>query len=158
MRLVLVRHGEAVERGLLRRDAARPLTAPGRKRFRRGVEGMRRVRLRFDLVLHSPWLRAVESADLLAPLVRGAFAVTPNLARSPSDALLDELRGRSVAVVGHEPWLSELAAWLVTGSTRDARRFTLKKGGAIVLEGGPEPGGMRLSAAYPPKTLRHLGG
>lgn len=156
MTLVLVRHGEAVARGLLRRDAARPLTPAGRRRFRKGVDGMKRLRLRFDLVLHSPWLRAVESADLLAPLVQGTFSVTPRLARSPSDALLAELRGRRVAVVGHEPWLSELAAWLVTGAARDARRFALGKGGAIVLEGGPEPGAMRLAASYPPKALRRL--
>ncbi|MCE9635704.1 MAG: histidine phosphatase family protein [Planctomycetes bacterium] len=128
--LVLIRHAEAINRGILRRDAARPLTPAGRRRFARSVEGLRRLGLRFDLVLHSPWLRAVETADLLAPIVRGEFAVTRNLSTRPSEALLAELRSeaaaaladdRSVAVVGHEPWLSELASRLVTGSPAHAR-------------------------------------
>lgn len=156
--LVLVRHGEAVARGVMSRDAARPLTPEGLRRFRRGVAGMRRIGIRLDLVLHSPWLRAVESADLLAPIVRGAFSVTPNLCRRPSRDLLDELRGRCVGAVGHEPWLSVLAAWLVTGAQENAPRFALRKGGVIALDGAPEPGAMRLLAAYPPKTLRRLGG
>lgn len=168
MNLVLVRHAEAVERGTLRRDAARPLTPAGRRRFARSVEGLRRLGLRFDLVLHSPWLRAVETADLLAPIVRGEFAVTRSLSKRPSDALLAELQSagaahgadspadRTVAVVGHEPWLSELASRLVTGSADHAARFALRKGGVIVLTGAPEAGAMTVAAAYPPKTLRRL--
>jgi phosphohistidine phosphatase len=157
VRLWIVRHAEAVERGLLVRDAARPLTPEGHRRFERAVRGLEQLGVRLDLVLHSPRLRAIETADLLAPVVRGRFAVTPNLNRSPREPLLGELRGREVAVVGHEPWLSELAAWLVTGRREDSPRFSMRKGAVLVLEGAPEPGGMSLEAAYPPRALRRLG-
>lgn len=163
MRLHLVRHAPAIARGVLRRDAARPLTPQGRRRFEDEVRALARLGVRLDVVLHSPWLRAVETADLLAPLVRsgrrsaGRFAVTPLLARRPTRALLAEIRGRTVAVVGHEPWLSALAAWLVTGRRDEAPRFALKKGGVLVLDGEPAPGAMRIAAAYPPATLRRLG-
>lgn len=157
MKLYVIRHAPAVARGLLRRDAARPLTPQGRARFEDEVRGLGKLGVRLDLVLHSPRLRAVETADLLAPLVRGTFAVTPNLAKAPTRALLAELDVRAVAVVGHEPWLSALAAWLVTGRRDEATRFALKKGGVLVLDGEPEPGAMRVDAAYPPRSLRRLG-
>jgi len=157
MRLWIVRHAEAVPRMPGRRDAARPLTAGGRRQFERAARGLDRLGTRLDLVLFSPRLRAVETADLLARLVRGQFAVTPHLGRPPRDALLAELRGGDVAVVGHEPWLSELTAWLVTGRREEAAHFAMKKGAVLVLEGTPEPGGMRLEAAYPPRALRRLG-
>jgi phosphohistidine phosphatase len=157
VRLWIVRHAEAVPRRIGLRDAARPLTAEGARGFRLGVRGLDRLGARLDLVLHSPRLRAVETADLLARVVRGRFAVTPHLNGPPAEPLLAELRGRDVAVVGHEPWLSALAAWLVTGIAAEAPRFAMKKGAVLVLEGAAEPGGMRIEAAYPPRALRRLG-
>ncbi|MCG3134863.1 MAG: hypothetical protein HMLKMBBP_02271 [Planctomycetes bacterium] len=67
------------------------------------------------------------------------------------------MRGRAVAVVGHEPWLSALAALLVTGSPRDASRFPLGRGGMLLLEGAPAPGTMVVAASFPPRALRRLG-
>lgn len=157
MKLLVIRHAQAAARGSCARDAARPLTARGRAAFSAEVRGLARLGVRFDLVLHSPWLRAVETADLLAPIVRGRFAVTPRLAGPPSRELLDEVRGRECAVVGHEPWVSELAAWLVTSQREAASRFALKKGGVLVLDGSLEPGAMRVVAAYPPRALARLG-
>src|SRR5512145_872824 len=111
MTLWIVRHARAVDRSLSLRDARRPLTPEGRERFAEAARGLRRLGARFDLVLHSPLLRAVETADLLTPLLRGESsetAVTPALAGPPRAALLAEVRASgtdSVAVVGHEPWL-----------------------------------------------------
>jgi phosphohistidine phosphatase len=154
MRLYIVRHAvaEPGERG--RSDAARALTPRGRARFRRTVAGLRRLGVRFDRLYHSPKLRAVETADLLGRLVRGETAVTPHLARPPGAGLLGAVRGDQVALVGHEPWLGALAAWLVTGDRRRGAQFGLKKGGVLVLEGDLRPGAMRLVAALPPKVLR----
>lgn len=78
-----------------------------------------------------------------------------------SDELRGELRGDAgracIAVVGHEPWTGELAAWLVLGSPRDASAYALRKGGLAWLRGQPEPGGMRLVAWLAPSALRRLG-
>jgi len=100
--------------------------------------------------------RAAETAEALAPLVAGDSVATPNLARAPGPALLAEIRGENVALVGHEPMLSELAAWLVLGDKRRGSKFPFKKGGVLVLEGDPRPGAMRLVASLPPKTLRRI--
>jgi phosphohistidine phosphatase len=166
MTLWVVRHGKAVERSLRLRDSRRPLTAEGRERFAGVVRALRRSRTRFDLLLHSPLLRAVETAEILVPLLRedAETAVTPHLARAPGPALLAELRDAAasrrrrlgavaVAVVGHEPWLSELVSLLVTGSTGAAERFPLKKGGVVRLEGDPAPGAMALVGAFAPADL-----
>lgn len=84
------------------------------------------------------------------------------LAMPPGERLLEELAksetGRA-ALVGHEPWLSELIALLVVGDRGDGdARFELKKGAVAHLVGSPRPGGMRLVALMPPKLLRLAGG
>ncbi len=157
MRLVLVRHAAATRRRRGTADADRAITPRGRARFRAAVLGLRRLGLRFDTVVSSPKTRAVETAALLAPLSAGAARVTVHLSRTPAAPLLAELRGTCVAFVGHEPWLSELVAWLTTGNRRLGPKFRMKKGGVIVIEGEPRPGAMRLVAALPPKVLRRAG-
>ena len=63
-----------------------------------------------------------------------------------------------VALVGHEPDLGALVAWLTTGSPRPYMH--LKKASAVLLEceGRPGPGSAVLSWALPPRHLRLLGG
>ena len=124
-------------------DAARPLTDEGRRRFAH-------VGVVFDRIYYSPKLRAVQTADLLRPLLAGEFEVTPLLAAPPDIELLHTLR---TALVGHEPWLSELCAYLILGERR-GEMFVFKKGGVAHLEGLPSPGGMRLLALLPPRLLR----
>jgi phosphohistidine phosphatase len=68
--------------------------------------------------------------------------VSPLLARAPGRALLDELAGRRVGLVGHEPWLSELLALVLFGEPEQAEKFVLKKGSVAWLEGEPRAGGM----------------
>jgi phosphohistidine phosphatase len=150
MELTLVRHAIAEDGD---DDAIRPLTLKGERRFRQVVRGLDALGLRFERVLHSPALRAVQTAELLAP-VSDVLEVTTLLAQEPSLALLEELTGDSLALVGHEPWLSRLLAWLTTGEAKQGHLFVLKKGGVALLEGTAEPGGMRLLGLLPPKVLR----
>jgi phosphohistidine phosphatase len=135
-------------------DFARPLSGEGRRRFRKSVETLERVGVRFSKVLHSPKRRALETAELLRPLCDGEFEVTPLLTHSPGDELLELLDVHELAVVGHEPHLSALLAWLVLGDAELAPKFELKKGGVARLEGDVEPGGMRLLALWTPRVLR----
>jgi phosphohistidine phosphatase len=121
------------------------------------VKGLGKLGVRFDRIYHSPWLRAVETADVLMQLVAEESVVTPRLVEPPDQSLLDELRGDQIAVVGHEPWLSQILAWLVIGDRESSDRVRLKKGGVALLEGELIGGGMSLIALYPPKVLRALG-
>jgi phosphohistidine phosphatase len=164
--LLVIRHAAAVERieGISDADdAARPLTERGRRRFRRVVRGLRRLGLDVERVLHSPWTRAVQTADLLDRLVDGDLAAarrpSPSLAGPPRAELFADLAaagGDRVAVIGHEPWLGELVTLLVTGATHHADALPLRKGGVAWLDGDPVPGGMRLRAFLPPRVLRRV--
>lgn len=157
MDLLLVRHAIAEDPSPDLPDEARVLTLRGRRRFRASVQGLAALSLQVELILHSPKLRAVETADLLAPvLVKGGRKEeTPLLAAPPSAALLALLDAPRAAVVGHEPHISALLALLLTGRP-EGDNFSFKKGGVAWLEGAPHPGGMALRAVLPPAVLRRL--
>jgi phosphohistidine phosphatase len=154
MDLFLIRHAVAVPAAPGQPDAARPLSPEGRERFAAAVRGMRRIGLRFDRLHHSPWLRALQTAEALMPLVEIESVACPFLTRSPGDELLAQISGERVALVGHEPFLSELLAWLVLSDRAQGPRFAVKKGGLAQLRGEPKPGAMQLLALLPPKALR----
>ncbi|MCB9560246.1 MAG: histidine phosphatase family protein [Kofleriaceae bacterium] len=165
MELLVIRHALAVERAegaSAADDAARPLTSRGRRRFRDVVRGLQRLGFATDRVLHSPWQRAVETADLLEPLVDDDLddvrVATPHLAAPPRAelfALIAE-RGARVALVGHEPWLGQLVALLTVGAAEQGDTMPFRKGGVAWLEGSATPGGMQLRALLPPRVLRRI--
>lgn len=157
MQLFLVRHAIAVPHSPERPDAARPLTAEGRARFVQVVRGLKALGSRFDRLYHSPLVRAVQTAELLQPLVDGPCVVMPDLAKAPDEEMLAHLEGTKVALVGHEPHLGSLLAWLVTGDSARGERFCFKKGGVARTTGEPRPGGMTLELLLTPKVLRKLG-
>lgn len=150
MELFLIRHAIAEDGD---DDDARALTKKGRARFGAVVALLDALGVRFDRVLHSPKLRAVQTADCLRALVDGPFEVTNHLVGAPSKALLAACEGDRVALVGHEPMLSALLAWLVTGEVSGGS-FELKKGAVACLEGQPAPGGMTLRWLVPPRVAR----
>lgn len=151
MQLTLIRHAIAADGA---DDFARPLTREGRARFITTVKTLKRLRVHFGSVLHSPKLRTTQTAALLTPVVDGEFTKSDLLMKPPTRALLHLLAHDDLAVVGHEPHLSSLLAWLVTGDLKKGARFELKKGAVARLEGHVEPGGMQLTALWTPKLLR----
>jgi phosphohistidine phosphatase len=160
MELFLVRHAIAEERRLELPDAERALTPRGIERFTRHVATLRELGVRFTEIRHSPWRRAVQTAELLAPLSPAPVRVEPLLAAPPSEALLETLfpvaaADAHVALVGHQPWLSDLLCWLVFGSPdMGDTRVQLKKGAIAHLEGDPRSEGMMLRGLYAPRFLR----
>lgn len=158
MDIFLVRHAIAVPRGGDALDHARPLTPKGRTRFEKEVQGLYGLGVRFDRIYHSPWTRAVQTAELLKPLLSGERTQTAGLVRTPDPGLLSELDGESIALVGHEPWMGELLSLLLLGTLEESHRFPLKKGGIAHLDGEPRPAGCTLLALYPPRPLRRLSG
>lgn len=156
MQLFVIRHAAAVARSPSLPDASRPLTPKGRTRWKRAVRGLESQEITFDRIYHSPWLRAVETANALARLARETV-VTGELVRRPTQALLDHLEGDRVALVGHQPWLGELVGLLLFGDPGAGARLMLKKGAVVWLEGEPRASGMRLLASLTPGVLRTLG-
>jgi phosphohistidine phosphatase len=154
--IFVIRHAIAVPRSPDLDDAARPLTPRGRARWEKAVAGLERLGVRFDLLVHSPWRRAVETARVARRLVDGETVASALLATSPTERLLDEIVGERVALVGHEPWLGELLSLLIVGTTRAGPRLELRKGGVAWLSGDPRPGAASVRAILPPQVLRAL--
>jgi phosphohistidine phosphatase len=160
MELFIIRHAIAEEPRADLEDAERELTSKGRKRFAQSVEALSSLGIGFDRIVHSPWRRAAQTAELLTPICDHDPRSLDALARPPDSALLELLAGdrfeaQRLALVGHEPWLTELVAWLVVGDPTDGdARFELKKGAVAHLRGTPAPGQMQLIALMTPKLLR----
>ena len=166
MILYILRHGIAEDAGPKGDDRSRRLTPRGRARMRAAAEGMRALRLRFDVILTSPLVRALETAAILSEVYGGKPEPQQLTAlaggASPPDvvrALRPFARHEHVVIVGHEPGLSGLAALLLTGSVTGAS-IALKKGGMIALETGQL---LRGGAANPsllwhvtPRQLRRM--
>lgn len=159
MQLFVVRHAAAEGSEPGPEGAARELTEAGKTKLRRAVRGLGALEIRFDSVLTSPWKRALQTAKLLAPIAAAAPITTELLTQSPGTALLNLIaeHPETTAVVGHEPWLGELVAWLTFGDARHGDSMLIKKGGVLWLDGTPVPGGMQLRASLPPKVLRAIG-
>jgi len=145
-------------------DSQRPLTDDGRRKMRRGAAGLRAVLPAIDVLATSPLLRAVQTAEILAGVYDGRNMVTVN-ELSPDSEFPQFLRwlrtqnaGGTVAIVGHEPHLSGLTSWLLTGRKRSF--ISLKKGAVCLLEFGEQPkaGAATLMWALAPSQLRQLGG
>ena len=152
MQLFVIRHGIAEEAGPGEEDAMRALTKDGKKRLKAMVRGMRKLGWKPDRVISSPWRRAVQTAAIVS---KRDPILSEHLARSPRSELLTllSISGDTVAVVGHEPWLGELVAWLAFGDTRHADALELKKSAVVLLDGPAVPGGMTLQALLPPGVL-----
>ncbi|MBX3158929.1 MAG: histidine phosphatase family protein [Deltaproteobacteria bacterium] len=157
MQLYVIRHGIAEDSNPAG-EAARELTSEGRKKLKKSIRGLRELGASFDRVLTSPWTRALATATMLEALCDAPPVITDLLAQPPRAELLALIaeRGQDTAVVGHEPWLSELVAWLTVGEQRRGDAIDLRKGGVIRLDGEAIPHGMKLQAHLPPKVLRAL--
>lgn len=141
MNLYILRHGIAVERGTpgLDKDADRSLTLKGERRLWRITEAMAALELSFDLILSSPYLRARQTAEIVAEAFRARKklelldSLIPDGDAKMLIAYLKSLQPapESILIVGHEPYLSELIARLVSGGA--SLPLALKKGGLCKL-------------------------
>jgi len=164
MEVILVRHAIAHERNRRRwpDDSRRPLTAAGVQKFRKAARGIGACLASAPVLLTSPYVRARETAAILASVAKLPKAIEcPELAASESAqqgfALLRSRKERILILVGHEPWLSQfLVAALAGMESRFAIEF--KKGGAACIQfgGRPEPGRATLRWMLPPRVLRAM--
>lgn len=140
MTLYLLRHAIAVdEEDFAGEDRERPLTGEGRRKMEKIARGMVSLGVHFDALISSPYVRARETAEIVAAVFQcedhpewcdalksggSAASVVGYLNKTHPAA-------RSVLLVGHEPDLSQLASLMLTGTPSNA--LILKKGGLIRL-------------------------
>ncbi len=141
MNIYLLRHGLAVESGApgFAHDSSRPLTPKGRRKMCKVVGGMKELKLSFDLILSSPYIRARQTAEIVARRLKLSRKLQLSETLQPDGSfgdLVKLLNGcepvpDSVLLVGHEPYLSELISLLVAGEK--GIRVVMKKGGLCQL-------------------------
>ena len=120
-RLYIVRHAIAEERGeAYPDDALRPLSAKGIAKFRKVARGLDLLEVSIDRILSSPLVRARQTADILAEELGGHPEIFETSALRPEGSYEDVTRElerhaavSSIALVGHEPSIGELAARLI---------------------------------------------
>lgn len=162
MELLLVRHAIAQERDRKRwpNDGERPLSGGGAARARAAAAGLRRLSQRPALVLTSPLLRARQTAAILTqtarwPRARNCPELAPGTPPEDLFAVLARERAERVALVGHEPDLSELLAACLAGGARSGA-FAFRKMGVarIGFQGRARSGRGQLIWLLTPKLLR----
>ena len=142
MNIFILRHGIAVEPGThgFENDADRPLIPKGERRLRSTAAAMKKLELSFDLILSSPFVRAKQTAEIVATELKLKKRIeffeglVPGGNPRALIHALNELKPapENLLLVGHEPSLSRLISLLVSGEPDAA--IEMKKGGLCKLE------------------------
>ena len=141
MKLYVIRHAIAIERGGGIADEDRYLTARGRESFRLNAKAFAKKGIIPDCIVTSPLVRCVQTADILVEAL--AFSGELKVARDLAPGF--DLQGlnriitscggaQKIAIIGHEPDLGILVEALLKleGS------FSLKKGMVVALDLDPQ--------------------
>jgi phosphohistidine phosphatase len=142
MNIYILRHGIAVEPDEWdsKSDAARPLVPKGEQRLRAAAGAMEKLGLSFDIIISSPYLRARQTAEIVAKhfkLQKRLMFSDDLIPGGNPQALIRQLNSlkpapENILIVGHEPFLSRLIALLASGGT--GATIDLKKGSLCKLE------------------------
>ena len=122
MLLLLFRHGEAEEPGPGRSDAKRRLTPEGEAENRLCLEAVRRAGVRPDAIVHSPLVRAAQTAQAARELLEPPDGIHEDERLACGAELRDveeivrQYPGDTLMLVGHNPDLSVIAGELVGGA------------------------------------------
>jgi phosphohistidine phosphatase len=140
MKVILVRHAEAVEQGKdgVLTDFNRQLTDLGREQAAKLAESLRAHSIAFATVLTSPLVRALQTAEPLVPLMPGDvkepvicdYLSPEGFRRKKLSHYVSGLGVEVAVLVGHNPSLSDYAAWLL-GAEETA--VELAKGAAALI-------------------------
>ncbi len=122
MEIYVIRHADALalgERGITN-DEDRPLSERGETQARVVGSGLRKRGIKLSTIVTSPLLRARQTAEEMlrvwtppSPEIHVCPELAPAGKRKKLARFLKDLGGDEVALVGHQPDLGELTAWLI---------------------------------------------
>ncbi|MCK9283331.1 MAG: phosphohistidine phosphatase SixA [Rhodocyclaceae bacterium] len=140
MNLILWRHAEAEDSGPGQDDMERALTAKGRKQARKMADWLNARLPAGARIIASPALRARQTADALDRPYQVAPAIAPGAGvESLCKAAHWPQPGNTTVLVGHQPDLGRLAAYLMTGATG---AWAIRKAGIWWLRGRQQNGSL----------------
>ena len=162
MNLYILRHGIAADRGSeYPNDDLRPLTDKGINRMRREAKGMRALGVAPDVIVSSPLVRAIRTAEIVRqglsepPLMTISDTLVPGAhpAQVLQQIAASHSSESSMMVVGHEPHLSSLVSYILTGKV--SWLIEMKKGALCNMDISLSGRG-QLLWALAPRQLRAL--
>ena len=126
MKIYLVRHGIAYEPGEpgYEDDTQRPLTDKGREKMKKVADVLKRLNVKPDAILSSPYLRARQTAEILAKelkykkdKIEFSERLLPTSQPEPMiEEIIEKYIVEELVIVGHEPFLGLLISALAAGS------------------------------------------
>jgi phosphohistidine phosphatase len=135
--------------------------------MRKAAKGLRRLGIPFDSVLTSPFVRARQTAEIVAQALGLADHLEDLSALAPGNSMSDLWSGLTpyqdhehLLLVGHEPFLSALLGYLLTHDEKRSVTVDFKKGGLCRVEitALPPSKAATLHWLLTPKQLRALAG
>ena len=138
MKLYLVRHAIAEDITDYEDDSLRPLAEKGRDKMHRIAQALRELGVGPDLIVSSPYVRASQTASVLAKELKYKEEIAYSdflVPMAEPDDMIGEINEKfsvdELMLVGHEPNLSSLASILLVGNPDIS--INLKKGGVCCL-------------------------
>ncbi|MDB5336468.1 MAG: sixA [Planctomycetaceae bacterium] len=137
MQLFIVRHAPAEElSGSVHSDVDRELTSKGRKLFREFAQKMIKPDHAPQLILYSPLVRAVQTAEILREVIglnreqmRVESRISPGMTATQLAGATQGANVDRIAVVGHNPDVSHCTSQMIGGGS-----IEFKKGSIACIE------------------------
>lgn len=140
MRIYLIRHSNAVDPGTpgYEDDSQRPLTEKGRDKMNKIASALKKMHVKPDLIVSSPYVRARQTAEILAKVMKYKRNICFSDTLVPmgnSEEIIGEINEKydvgELVLVSHEPFISNLIGTLVAGNPDIA--INMKNGGICCL-------------------------
>jgi phosphohistidine phosphatase len=162
MKIFLVRHAEAIdyETESVKNDANRFITPKGRKVSRNVFKKLRGELADLGVIFSSPFVRAVQTAEILANMVKFEHDVEMANELATSGSVGDVIQFikrnslyESVALVGHEPMMGMLLQAL---SERKENLIPFKKSGVCLIDFDTKKETGKFIWFYDPKSQNFI--
>jgi phosphohistidine phosphatase len=133
MNIYLLRHGEAGSHVATGDDSRRPLTPDGMEKMRRQAETLVRWQIKVDTILSSPFVRARQTAEIVADALKLTVIDEELLAagqfnRSALENILSRYKNtKHLLLAGHEPDFSMTLAQVIDGGNFDFKKGALAR-------------------------------
>lgn len=141
LKILIVRHAQAERKEGLEisrdNDCHRALTKKSLKRFQKACNGIQYLVKDLDFIFSSEYLRSRQTADILSRQYHIQYQQSDRLNPDiPVERILDVLTSideeKVVALVGHNPSISQLIDYLVCGECYNL--ISLKKGSVCLVD------------------------
>jgi phosphohistidine phosphatase len=139
MELFILRHGEAGKRlSSSIGDRSRPLTSTGKAEVQVEAKALKRIGIKFNIIVTSPLKRAYETATILASVYKSKNNLKVWNELAPEGIIADVYRKisqlgpeSSILMVGHEPQLTEITKGIIHKGKASSCNIVLKKAGLL---------------------------